>query len=351
MNKITLLISLAFVMVACKPDPKPPTGNEPNPTAVAFPKPSNMPQPNLPADNPLTLEGIQLGRHLFFDERLSGDNTMSCASCHLQENNFSDPNQFSTGITGAVGDKNAMAIVNLAWQDFFFWDGRRNSLESQALDPIEDPREMNTTWDAVLQKLNADPKYQEMFTKAFGPNSITKENAAKAIAQFERMMISGNSRYDKWRRGEIQLTTLESLGLQLFNNETGDCFHCHAEPVFGAFGLDQFMNNGLDSVLKPGSGREAVTGNPLDRAKFKSPSLRNIEYSFPYMHDGRFQTLQEVIEHYNMGGHMSATLDPNMKAAGVGRNWSLQQKDALLAFLMALSDVDYLTDTTFTSPW
>lgn len=296
-------------------------------------------------------EAIQLGRHLFFDTRLSGDNTMSCATCHLQDHNFSDPNRFSTGITGAIGDKNAMAIVNLAWQSFFFWDGRSPSLEAQALDPIENPIEMNTTWPEVISKLQVHPKYQQLFTAAFGPNSITKENATKALAQFERMLISSNSRYDKWRRGEIQLTPLEALGYDLFNNESGDCFHCHAEPLFGAFGVDQFMNNGLDSLLIPMSGREGVTNNSLDRGKFKSPSLRNIEYSFPYMHDGRFQTLQEVIEHYNMGGHITYTLDPNMKAAGVGRKWSQQQKDALLAFLMALSDPAFLTDTTFTNPW
>jgi cytochrome c peroxidase len=244
-----------------------------------------------------------------------------------------------------------MAIVNLAWQEFFFWDGRSPSLEAQALDPIENPIEMNTTWEAVLEKLKADPKYNDLFTRAFGKNSITKENAAKAIAQFERMMVSGNSKFDKYMRGEATLNSLELSGMELFNTERGDCFHCHSAPIFGAFGADQFMNNGLDSVLSPNSGREVVTGDSLDRGKFKAPTLRNIEYSFPYMHDGRFQTLQEVIEHYNMGGHKSYTIDPNMKAAGIGRNYSQFEKDALIAFLRALSDPEFLTDTTFTDPW
>ena len=309
----------------------------------------------MPPSNPLTKEGIRLGRHLFYDERLSGDNSQSCASCHLQESNFSDPNQFSTGIDGSVGDRNAMVIMNLAWQDFFFWDGRSFSLEDQALQPVENPIEMKTTWPEVLAKLSADPVYVKMFQDAFGPDAITKENAAKAIAQFERIMISSNSKFDRWQRGEYQFTQLELDGYQIFNSEEGDCFHCHGDAntgnLFGAYGDLQFSNNGLDSVLKPNTGYEVVTGDSLDRAKFKIPPLRNIEYSFPYMHDGRFNTLQEVIEHYNMGGHITYTIDPNMKAAGIGKNWSAYQKSALIAFMRTLSDDSFLNDTTFSNPW
>ena len=352
--RITLAISAIILIAACNPDQieQEPTSYG---TPIPFPKPVNFPPVDMPIDNPLTTEGVQLGRHLFFDKRLSGDNTQSCATCHLQESNFSDPRQFSVGIDGSVGDRNAMVIMNLAWQSFFFWDGRSHSLEDQALQPITNPIEMNTTWEAVIAKLEADPRYVTMFTDAFGPNSITKENAAKAISQFERTMISANSKFDKRSRGEYTFTTLEEDGYQIFNSEQGDCFHCHGDAntgnLFGALGDLQFSNNGIDSVLKPNTGFEVVTGDSLDRAKFKIPSLRNVEYSFPYMHDGRFATLQEVIEFYNTGGHITYTIDPNMKKAGVGQNWTNYQKSALLAFILTLSDDSFITDTTFTDPW
>ncbi len=352
---IILFFSLILFAASCKKDQiiQEPVGSTTTP--LAFPQPDNFPKVNLPMDNPLTVEGVSLGRHLFFDERLSGDNTQACASCHLQENNFADPRQFSIGIDGSVGDRNAMPIMNLAWQDFFFWNGRSTSLEIQALEPVENPIEMKTTWPEVIEKLEADPRYVQMFEEAFGPGPITKENAAKAIAQYERTLVSSNSKFDKWQRGEASFTQLEEDGYELFNSEEGDCFHCHGDAntgnLFGAFGDLQFSNNGLDSVLKPMTGYEVVTGDTNDRAKFKVPSLRNIEYSFPYMHDGRFNTLQEVIEHYNMGGHLTYTLDPNMKAAGVGRNWTQYEKDALIAFMKTLSDEQFLTDTTFTNPW
>ena len=345
----------AFVLIflvglgACKKDePAPPSGSTATPLELAYPP--HFPDPN----NPTTVEGVALGRRLFYEKKLSGDNTQACANCHLADFNYADFNRFSTGIDGIQGTKNAMAIVNLAWQDFFFWDGRANSLEEQAALPVEDPIEMHETWENAIVKLSADPTYVSMFKEAFGTGEITKDRATKAIAQFERTMISGNSKFDQFVQGNYQLTPQEQLGYALFNTELGDCFHCHGDAttgyMFGAYGNLQFSNNGLDSVLTPNSGRERVTGNPADRAKFKIPTLRNVEYSFPYMHDGRFNTLEEVVEFYNMGGHPSATLDPNMKAAGVGRNWSLEQKQALVAFLKTLSDPDYLTDERFSDP-
>lgn len=324
-------------------------------TPLELAKPAHFPPPDLPADNPLTVEGVQLGRHLFYDPRLSGDQTQSCASCHLQESNFAEFTAVSTGIDGIQGSMNAMVLSNLAWQQFFFWDGRATSLEEQVLEPVENPIEMHETWPNVIEKLEQDPRYITMFERAYGPNALTKENAAKSLANFIRTLVSGNSKYDQYVRGEYQFTTSEQLGFDIYNNERGDCFHCHGLAgtgyQMGAFGLLQFSNNGLDSILVEGSGREGVTGLPEDRAKFKIPSLRNVEYSFPYMHDGRFQTLPQVIEHYNMGGHASATLDPNMKAVGVGRNWSLAEKQGLLDFLKTFSDPAFLTDTTFSDPW
>ncbi len=351
------VLGAVFILAACEKD-QTVSNSYVVTTPAELPVPIGFPPPEIPVDNPQTVEGINLGRHLFYDKRLSDDNTQACASCHLQDYAFSDFNQFSTGIDGIEGDKNAMAIINLAWQDFFFWDGRSVTMEEQAEEPVINPIEMHTTWDKVLMKLEADPEYQAMFTAAFGPNSFTKENATKAIAQFERTMISGNSKFDQGfavTNDVLQpfpnFTDQENRGKDLFFNEQGDCFHCHSNPTFGAFGELQFSNNGLDSVLAPGSGREGVSGDPADRGKFKVTTLRNIEFSFPYMHDGRFQNLQEVIEFYNFGGHVTPTLDPNMKAAGVGRNWTQTQKDDLLAFLFTLSDIQFLTDTTFADPF
>lgn len=352
-----LATAFAFLLVRCEREQVDPPPQQLVTTPYELNVPANFPPPDLPTDNPLTVEGVRLGRYLFYEKKLSGNNTQACGDCHLQDQNFSDFNQFSTGIDGIAGDRQAMPIMNLAWQSFFFWDGRKGSLEDQALDPVENPIEMHETWPNALVKLKNDPFYVGLFAKAFGSGSaaINKTNAAKAIAQFERTLVSGNSKFDKWRRGEAQLTAQEAAGYQIFNSERGDCFHCHGDLAtgnqFGAYGSLQFTNNGLDSVLTPGKGRDAVTGLASDRGKFKIPSLRNIEYSFPYMHDGRFANLDEVIDFYNTGGFVTPTTDPNMKAAGVGRNWTPQEKADLKAFLLTLSDVEFLTDTIFSSPF
>jgi cytochrome c peroxidase len=223
------------------------------------------------------------------------------------------------------------------------------------LEPVINPIEMHETWPDVIEKLDQDPTYVQLFEEAFGENAINQDNAAKALAQFLRTLITGNSKFDQYLEGTYNFTASEQLGFDIYNNEQGDCFHCHGLAAtgyqMGAFGLLQFTNNGLDSTYDVGDGREAVTGDPDDRGLFKIPSLRNAEYSFPYMHDGRFQTLAEVVEFYNMGGHPSATIDPNMKAAGVGRNWSDAQKQGLIDFLNTFTDTEFLTDTAFTSPW
>lgn len=348
---ILIPLVLLFIAASCGPD-------EPlhNPTPLTLAYPSHFPTPDLPADNPLTVEGAKLGRHLFFDPRLSGDNTQSCNSCHSQEHGFAEPFQFSTGIDGSTGTVNAMTLTNMAWQDFFFWDGRENSLEDQVQDPIVNPIEMHAQWPDVIAKLAQDPTYVELFDDAFGTDDpITRQNTAKALAQFVRTLVTGGSKLDQYVQGDYTFTPSEQLGFDIFNNEQGDCFHCHGLATtgyqLGAHGLLQFTNNGLDSVYAVGAGREFVTGDPSDRGKFKVPSLRNVEYSYPYMHDGRFQTLAEVLDFYNMGGHPSPTLDPNMKAAGVGRNWSVAQKQGLLDFLKTFSDATFLTDTSFTDPW
>lgn len=357
MRTLSFLVFVFMVLWSCKPDPvtiDPPT--EPSgPTPYKWIKPPGFAEIDLPTTNPLTVEGVRLGRRLFYEKRLSGDNTMSCGSCHLQDFAFAEPNRFSTGIDGIEGTFNAPPIMNLAWQQFFFWDGRSTSLEQQAELPVEDPIEMHETWPNALDKLANDPMYRKLFKEAFNTDTLSKELAAMAIAQFERTVISSNSKFDRFNQGFERLDTLEAEGYRLFNNEEGDCFHCHGDKntglTFGAFGAVQFSNNGIDSVLTPNTGLERVTGLASDRAKFKIPSLRNVEYTAPYMHDGRFYTLEQVIEHYNMGGHQTATIDPNMKAYGVGRNWTFRQKIALVAFLKTLSDPQFISDTNFSDPF
>jgi cytochrome c peroxidase len=357
-NLLRLSFSLVFLAfaLACEKASKPSSSNPTHTTTpYVWNNPNGFIPPSFPADNPLTEEGVSLGRKLFYDVRLSGDNTMSCASCHLQDFGFSDPNRFSTGIDGIEGSFNAPPIMNLAWQEFFFWDGRSLSLEEQALIPVVDPIEMHEDFDIAIAELSADPDYPNLFKKAFGSTQISKERIGKAIAQFERIMVSSNSKYDRFKKGEESFTDLELEGYNIFHSEIGDCFHCHGDVttgnIFGAFGDIQFSNNGLDSMPQINSGRERVTGLPEDRAKMKIPSLRNIEYTAPYMHDGRFNTLGQVIEFYNFGGHVTPTTDPNMKAAGVGRNWTLRQKQALIAFLETLSDEEFIQDTTFSDPF
>ena len=248
-----------------------------------------------------------------------------------------------------------MTLTNVAWQQLYFWDGRVATLEDQVKDPIVNPIEMHANFSDIIEKLEQDQVYLDLFDAAYGSDDITEEGISKALAQYIRTIISGGSKFDQYVEGTYTFTASEQLGFDIFNNERGDCFHCHGAATtgyqLGAFGLLQFSNNGLDSTHSVGAGREGSTGLAADRGKFKIPSLRNIEFSFPYMHDGRFQTLAQVVEFYNNGGHPSPTLDPNMKAAGVGRNWSDAEKQGLLDFMATVSDPNFIEDTTFTSPW
>ncbi len=314
--------------------------------------PKGFPPMDIPADNQMTVQGVALGRKLFYDERLSGDNTQACATCHLASSSFSDPDRFSTGIDGSVGDRNAMAIVNLGWvgNTGFFWDGRALTLEEQALGPVTNPIEMNATWPDVLVKLNADEVYRNEFKIAFGVNEIDSLDVAKALAQFERTLISGNSRFDQFFNDSLQLTDSEFRGFQLFGSEDADCFHCHGTKLTMGF---ENVNNGLQQTMVD-FGVGGVTGNAQDIGKFKAPTLRNIAVSGPYMHDGRFNTLEEVIEFYNSGVNQnSPNIAPEMKKnnrPGGSLHLSPQQKEDLLAFLNALTDQEFLSNPEFQNP-
>lgn len=358
---ISVLFGLLF-FAGCKPnEPEPP--DEPTVSATPYNLviPPLFPPMDIPADNPLTVEGIELGRYLFWEKKLSADGTQSCGSCHLPEHGFSDPNQFSVGITGAVGTRQSMALVNLGWAYNYFWDGRALTLEQQVIEPITNPIEMNNTWENAIAALNADPIYPPMFKAAYGTPEITRDRAAKAMASFLRTMISANSKFDRERAGTYTFSALEEAGFNLFLTEGGfnantgqpwgggDCFHCHG-PAGMQMGDYLMHNNGLDSEFSADPGLAGVTGDPLDSGKFKTPSLRNIELTAPYMHDGRFTTLNEVIAHYNTGGQISTTTDPFMEAAGGGLFLDELDELALIAFLKTLTDTSFINNPAFSDP-
>ncbi|MBL7982518.1 MAG: cytochrome-c peroxidase [Flavobacteriales bacterium] len=364
---VIMLLGMVVMVAACRKETEtdPPAGGgatyTPTPYTLAIPP--NFSAMPIPADNPFTVEGIRLGRFLFYEERLSGNNTQSCASCHAPANAFSDHGlQFSVGIDGIAGNRNSMVLQNLGWESSFFWDGRAATLEQQVLEPVENPIEMHETWPNALAKLLADEVYPTLFLRAFGTEGVTKERAAMAMSQFLRTMISGDSKFDKFQRGEELLTIDEQLGFQLTLLEGGlppavplgqggaDCFHCHPHGG-GRFTDGILRNNGLDpQAAWTDLGLYDVTGLPSDRAKFKTPSLRNVALSAPYMHDGRFQTLEQVIEHYNSGGHPSPTIDPNMKFTTGGLQLTPEKKVQLIAFLHTLTDTAFVNNPAFHDP-
>lgn len=305
-----------------------------------------LPQVKLPADNPLTVEGVSLGEKLFHDPRLSVNNTQSCASCHIRSQAFSDLRQFSEGAEGQMGKRHAMPLFNLAWDSSFFWDGRARSLREQVLMPVQDAHEMNESLSRVVKKI-ADRA--EDFTQAFGTGEINAERIAKSLEQYLLTLVSQESRFDRAARKIAALSEAEKRGLQLFVTEFdparglrgADCFHCHGGTLFTDH---QFKNNGLD-LIPSDKGRMGVTGNAADLGKFKTPSLRNIAVTAPYMHDGRFQTLEEVVEHYNSGVQRSDTLDPNLaKHPNTGLQLTSQEKSDLVAFLKTLTDEAFITE-------
>jgi len=306
--------------------------------------------PLIPNDNPLTEEGIALGKKLFFDRKLSGDNSQSCASCHNPRNAFTDDTQFSDGIDGVFGTRNSMPLFNLAWNfgNRFAWDGKELGLERQALEPVRNPIEMHNNWTQVANRLQQDANYPTLFLQAFGSSTIDSTLVTKAIAQFERTLISGDSKFDQYLLGNTTLTAQELNGLDIFLREDkGDCFHCHGNENNPLWTDNDFHNNGLDATFTD-LGLGAITGDPNDNGKFRSPSLRNLSFTAPYMHDGRFATLEEVIDHYSEGIQISSTLDPLIKKADQGGvQLSASDKADLLAFLLTLTDNDFVNNPAF----
>lgn len=342
---------------SCEKNEETPATFDPTPYALQY---GDFPTPNLPADNIPTLAGVKLGRMLFYEKKLSKDGTQACADCHRQPDSFSDTTRFSIGVEKLPGKRQAMALMNLAWHNNgMFWDGRSPSIRDQALRPIQDPLEMNEKLENVISKLKADKKYTDQFIRAFGSDTITSEKIGLAIEQFELTMISNQSRYDQYLKGTVTLNPDEERGRKIFFtefdpsgvNKGGECFHCHGGHNFTN---DDYMNNGLDTEAGiTDEGKMKVSGLSSDRGKFKVPSLRNIALTPPYMHDGRFKTLREVIDHYNTGVKLSSTVDGllqyNLQPGGL--KLSEQDISDLIAFLHTLSDTQFTTEERFTSPF
>jgi cytochrome c peroxidase len=340
-NAASILILLA---VACHDLPLP---APPAPTPYELTSPSAFPPMNIPAENPTTQEGVALGRKLFYDPILSGDNSQACADCHRQENAFSDPRALSVGIDGTVGKRNSMSLANIGWQRRTFWDGRVFGLEAQALHPIQDPTEMHESLENAVAELRAHTEYPDLFRRAFGLVEIDSNLIARALAQFERTLISANSRYDRWEKGLDTLSESELRGMEVFLDKTrGGCTFCHS--FGGIFSDFIFRNNGLDS-LPTDAGRFAVTGLAQDFGAFKTTSLRNIALTAPYMHDGRFATLEEVVDFYDRGFRLGPHTDPAMFGLVKGR-LKAADREGLVAFLKALSDDEFIQNPIFGKP-
>ncbi len=295
--------------------------------------------------NTLTEDGVELGRHLFYDPILSRDSTISCASCHLQAVGFTHvDHDLSHGIEDKIGTRNSLALMNLAWSKNFMWDGGVNHLDVQPLAPITSKVEMDESIENIVRKLNSGSKYKSLFKRAFSDSNVTGQKTLLAISQFVLQLNSYNSKYDKYIRKEAggEFTEQEKNGLRLFRKS---CSSCHTEPLFTN---NDFMNNGLplDTILKD-FGRYNTTKNSKDSLKFKVPTLRNIEFSYPYMHDGRFKKLFQVLNHYSSDLTKSKTLAKELQ---VPIALTSNEKVDIVAFLLTLTDKSFLSNPKLSYP-
>lgn len=310
----------------------------------SLPIPKGWPKPVYSStNNKLTQERIYMGRVLFYETRLSSNNTISCASCHSSYNAFAHTDHaLSHGIFDSIGKRNAPALFNLAWQPAFMWDGAIHHLDVQALAPISNPIEMNESLKHVVAKLQSDKRYVSLCKKAYGDTIITGERVLKSLSQFMLTFISCQSKYDSVMIGKSVFSMQEQKGYALFKTH---CSSCHSEPLFTNY---QFKNNGLriDPLLKD-IGRAGMSQNPTDSFLFKVPSLRNLEYSYPYMHDGRFKKLRDVIEHYN---HIDINSPYLSKELSKPLNLSSEEKVELLSFLLTLTDKSFVFNKDYTYP-
>jgi len=359
-----LLLSAAALLVAsCSRGSDPPAPTPAAPTAYSLTVPAGFPTPVIPADNPLTNEGVALGRRLFYEKALSSTGTMSCGSCHQQSKAFTDGRALAVGVDGVANPRGTMSLANVLWSTQLTWDGAFTTLETQAQKPLENPIELHQLLAASVAKLQATSLYPPLFLAAFGTKTITPDLTLKALAQFERTLISGASRYDTYVATRSGFTVDEVKGLQLYTTHIApgvvrgaECFHCHTQPLMSSNYEGKFFNNGLDLTFAD-AGRGALTKLAVDQGKFIAPTLRNITLTAPYMHDGRFKTLEEVLDHYSDHVQMaSPNLDNNLILGindapfGTHMDLTATEKKQVLAFLKTLTDSTFITDKRFADP-
>lgn len=325
-----ILIALSVFILAC-------TKQDLMERFFGFKQPENFPSPVYKKE--VTQAGFELGRKLFYEPRLSRNNTVSCGSCHIQSAAFTHHgHDISHGIDDRLGNRNATPIMNMAWHTTFMWDGGVFDLDLQPIVPITNVVEMDETIDNVLNKLRNHPQYPELFKKAYGSTEITSAKMLKALSQFMVMLVSANSKYDSVKIKKSTFTTQEEQGYQVFQQK---CSSCHQEPLFTDL---SFRNNGIGPGPANDEGREPITLNPADKFKFKVPSLRNLAFTAPYMHDGRFYSLDAVLSHYSNEIKDMPTLDPLLKN---GIALTATEKVQLKAFLNTLNDKTFITDKRF----
>jgi cytochrome c peroxidase len=335
-----ICFAVLFIGVACTNEddvtPQPGGGTY----LLRFPSYFPQPEPLLSNNDPLTNYGVLLGEKLFFDPILSGNNQISCGTCHQPKKGFADGVALAThGISGNPLHRHSPALINLAWAKGFFWDGGSKNLESQAFAPITHPDEMHQDRTILADELKVIAEYVTLFSKTFPDKEITNENIAKALAQYQRTLISATTKYDDYRQGKYTLTELELKGMTIVEQKCGSC---HTAPLFTNNG---YHNNGLDSEYSDehegiALGRYRITHLLQDMGKFKVPTLRNVTASAPYMHDGRFATLNDVLEHYSQGIQSSTTLDAHIPEQGM--LLTTDEREAILAFLNALTDEEFM---------
>jgi cytochrome c peroxidase len=345
MRRISGIFFSFLFIFSCKVDPK---INNPLPTDnLVEIIPAGWPQPVYTFSiNTISQDKFVLGRALFYETMLSRDNSIACASCHQQFVAFANADHpLSHGLNGLLGKRNAPAIFNVNWIPLFMHDGGINQIENQPVGPITNPVEMAEDLNSVMQKLQASAKYKSLFTKAYGTEEVSSQKMMRALAQFMGLIYSNNSKYDYYKRGEnnVTLSPSESHGYNLF---LSNCNICHKEPLFSDY---QFRNNGLpvDAFLKD-SGRAHITRVATDIYRFKTPSLRNIAKTGPYMHDGRFTTLEECLDHYTNGITNLTNLDPWLETWVI--QLSPQDKTDIIAFLNTLTDYKFINDKKFSDP-
>lgn len=340
MKRLSLFVFLgicfALNLSSCKKE------NEAN--DVVFEVPANFPPPTYNfSNNPVTKAGFELGRKLFYDPMLSRDNTISCGSCHIQTAAFTHHGHgLSHGIDDLLGVRNSPAVMNMAWSETFFWDGGVHSLDLVSPNPIANPVEMDLKFSDAVDRVRNKSEYKKMFKAAFGSEEVTSTKFLQAMSQFMNMLVTANSRYDKYVRNEGETLTSDELeGLNLF---TQKCNACHSTDLFTD---NSFHNNGLNTTFSD-LGRYSVTLNENDKGKFKTPSLRNIEKTKPYMHDGSIGSLESVLNHYASGVKQSVTLDSVLQQNGqVGIPMTEDEKAKIILFLKTLTDTDFLKDKRF----